>query len=225
MEYLMDVKTALLNRKSTRAFLNRDVSIDKINEIIEQSKTAPSGVNTQPWQVAVLSGESKENLCNKFEKAFRSGQKGAMDYKYYPVEWKSEYKERRKECGLLLYSTLEIGREDKERQINQWAMNYQAFNAPVILLFFIDKTMEKGSFMDYGMFIQSIMLSAIEHGLATCPQAALGEYPDIVRSELPEYKDKLVLCGLALGYEDKEHIVNSYRTTRESIDSFVNYYD
>ena len=221
----MDVKTALLNRKSTRAFLNRDVSIDKINEIIEQSKTAPSGVNTQPWRVAVLSGESKENLCNKFEKAFRSGQKGAMDYKYYPVEWKSEYKERRKECGLLLYSTLEIGREDKERQINQWAMNYQAFNAPVILLFFIDKTMEKGSFMDYGMFIQSIMLSAIEHGLATCPQAALGEYPDIVRSELPEYKDKLVLCGLALGYEDKEHIVNSYRTTRESIDSFVNYYD
>lgn len=221
----MDVKTALLNRKSTRAFLNREVSIDKINEIIEQSKTAPSGVNTQPWKVAVLSGESKENLCNKFEKAFRSGQKGSMDYKYYPVEWKSEYKERRKECGLLLYSTLEIGREDKERQINQWAMNYQAFNAPVILLFFIDKTMEKGSFMDYGMFIQSIMLSAIEQGLATCPQAALGEYPDIVRSELPEYKDKLVLCGLALGYEDKEHIVNSYRTTRESIDSFVNYYD
>ncbi len=221
----MDVKTALLNRKSTRAFLNRDVSIDKINEIIEQSKTAPSGVNTQPWQVAVLSGESKENLCNKFEKAFRSGQKGSMDYKYYPVEWKSEYKERRKECGLLLYSTLEIGREDKERQINQWAMNYQAFNAPVILLFFIDKTMEKGSFMDYGMFIQSIMLSAIEHGLATCPQAALGEYPDIVRSELPEYQDKLVLCGLALGYEDKDHIVNSYRTTRESLDSFVNYYD
>ena len=221
----MDVKTALLNRKSTRAFLNREVSIDKINEIIEQSKAAPSGVNTQPWQVAVLSGESKENLCNKFEKAFRSGQKGSMDYKYYPVEWKSEYKERRKECGLLLYSTLEIGREDKERQINQWAMNYQAFNAPVILLFFIDKAMEKGSFMDYGMFIQSIMLSAIEHGLATCPQAALGEYPDIVRSELPEYKDKLVLCGLALGYEDKEHIVNSYRTTRESIDSFVNYYD
>jgi nitroreductase len=125
---------------------------------------------------------------------------------------------------LLLYSTLEIEREDKERQIDQWALNYQAFNAPVILLFFIDKSMEKGSFMDYGMFIQSIMLSAVEHGLATCPQAALGEYPDIVRQELPEFKDKLVLCGLAIGYEDKEHIVNSYRTTRESLESFVNYY-
>ncbi len=84
--------------------------------------------------------------------------------------------------------------------------------------------MEKGSYMDYGMFIQSIMLSAIECGLATCPQAALGEYPDIVRQEFPEYKDKLVLCGLALGYEDKNHIVNSYRTTREDLNSFVNYY-
>lgn len=224
MEQMMDVKTALSKRKSTRAFLNKEVSIETINKIIEQSKTAPSGVNTQPWEVAVFTGESKDKLCNKFEMAFRSGQKGSMDYKYYPVEWKGEYKARRKECGLLLYSTLDIKREDKEKQINQWALNYQAFNAPVIMLFFIDKTMEKGSFMDYGMFLQSIMLSAVEYGLATCPQAALGEYPDIVRQELPEYKDKLVLCGLALGYEDKNHIVNSYRTTRESLNKFVNYY-
>ena len=221
---MMDLKTALSKRKSTRAFLDKEVSIDIINEIVEQSKTAPSGVNTQPWQVAVLTGESKNSLCNKFEKAFRDGLKGSMDYKYYPVEWKDKYKERRKECGLLLYTTLKIKREDKQKQIDQWALNYQAFNAPVILLFFIDKTMEKGSYMDYGMFIQSIMLSAIEYGLATCPQAALGEYPDIVRQEFPEYKDKLVLCGLALGYEDKNHIVNSYRTTRENLNSFVNYY-
>ena len=224
MEQMMDVKTALSKRKSTRAFLNKEVSIETINKIIEQSKTAPSGVNTQPWEVAVFTGESRDKLCNKFEMAFRSGQKGSMDYKYYPEEWKGEYKKRRKECGLLLYSTLDIKREDKEKQINQWALNYQAFNAPVIMLFFIDKTMEKGSFMDYGMFLQSIMLSAVEYGLATCPQAALGEYPDIVRQELPEYKDKLVLCGLALGYEDKDHIVNSYRTTREGLDKFVNYY-
>ena len=125
-----------------------------------------------------------------------------------------------KECGLMLYSTLNISREDKDRQLDQWALNYQAFNAPVILLFFIDRSMEKGSFMDYGMFIQSIMLSAVEKGLATCPQAALGEYPDIVRQEFPEYKDKMVLCGLALGYEDKDQIVNSYRTAREDIESF-----
>jgi len=221
----MDLKTTLMERKSTRAFLDKEVPMDTINEIIEQSKTAPSGVNTQPWQVAVIQGESKNNLCNKFEKAFRDGVKGSMDYKYYPVEWRDEYKQRRKECGLMLYSTLNISREDKNRQLDQWALNYQAFNAPVILLFFIDRSMEKGSFMDYGMFIQSIMLSAVEKGLATCPQAALGEYPDIVRQEFPEYKDKMVLCGLALGYEDKDQIVNSYRTAREDISRFVRYYN
>ena len=221
----MDLKTTLLERKSTRAFLDKEVPMDTINEIIEQSKTAPSGVNTQPWQVAVIQGESKNNLCNKFEMAFREGVKGSMDYKYYPVEWRDEYKQRRKECGLMLYSTLNISREDKDRQLDQWALNYQAFNAPVILLFFIDRSMEKGSFMDYGMFIQSIMLSAVEKGLATCPQAALGEYPDIVRQEFPEYKDKMVLCGLALGYEDKDQIVNSYRTAREDISRFVRYYN
>ena len=221
----MDLKTTLMERKSTRAFLDKEVSMDTINEIIEQSKTAPSGVNTQPWQVAVIQGDSKNNLCNKFEKAFRDGVKGSMDYKYYPVEWRDEYKQRRKECGLMLYSTLNISREDKDRQLDQWALNYQAFNAPVILLFFIDRSMEKGSFMDYGMFIQSIMLSAVEKGLATCPQAALGEYPDIVRQEFPEYKDKMVLCGLALGFEDKDQIVNSYRTAREDISRFVRYYN
>ena len=221
----MDLKTTLMERKSTRAFLDKKVPMDTINEIIEQSKTAPSGVNTQPWQVAVIQGDSKNNLCNKFEEAFRGGVKGSMDYKYYPVEWLDEYKQRRKGCGLMLYSTLNISREDKDRQLDQWALNYQAFNAPVILLFFIDRSMEKGSFMDYGMFIQSIMLSAVEKGLATCPQAALGEYPDIVRQEFPEYKDKMVLCGLALGYEDKGQIVNSYRTSREDISCFVRYYN
>ena len=220
----MDLKTALMERKSTRSFLDKEVSIDTINEIIEQSKTAPSGVNTQPWQVAVIQGKSKHSLCNKLEKAFRDGINGSMDYKYYPTEWLDEYKQRRKECGLLLYSTLDISREDKDRQLDQWALNYHAYNAPVILLFFIDRSMEKGSYMDYGMFIQSIMLSAVEKGLASCPQAALGEYPDIVRQEFPEYKDKMVLCGLALGYEDKDQIVNSYRTPREEISRFVSYY-
>jgi len=221
----MDVKKALEERKSTRAFLDKEVPIKVVNAIIEQAKTAPSGVNTQPWQIAVVTGNSKTKLCDKLEEAFRAGKKGVMDYSYYPTEWVDEYKERRKACGLLMYSTLEISREDKQKQLDQWALNYQAFGAPVILLFFIDKVMEKGSYMDYGMFLQSIMLSAVGHGLATCPQAALGEYPEIVRQEFPNYKDKVVLCGMALGYEDKDQIVNSYRTPREEIGRFVNYYN
>ena len=219
----MDVKTALEKRKSTRAFLNKEVPITTVNAILEQAKTAPSGVNTQPWKVAVLSGQRKKDLEQKMESEFRAGNKGVMDYQYYPEQWEAEYKERRKACGLLMYSTLQIKREDKQRQLDQWAANYRAFDAPIMLLFFIDKIMEKGSYVDYGMFLQSIMLSAVEHGLATCPQAALAEYPEIVKKELG-YEDQVLICGMALGYEDTTKDVNNYRTGREDLDKLVRYF-
>jgi nitroreductase len=219
----MDVKTALAKRKSTRAFLNKEVPITTVNAILEQAKTAPSGVNTQPWKVAVLSGQSKKDLEQKMESEFRAGNKGVMDYQYYPEQWEAEYKQRRKACGLLMYSTLQIKREDKQRQLDQWAANYRAFDAPIMLLFFIDKIMEKGSYVDYGMFLQSIMLSAVEHGLATCPQAALAEYPEIVKKELG-YEDQVLICGMALGYEDTTKDVNNYRTGREDLDKLVRYF-
>lgn len=219
----MDVKTALAKRKSTRAFLNKEVPIKTVNAILEQAKTAPSGVNTQPWKVAVLSGQSKKDLEQKMESEFRAGNKGVMDYQYYPEQWEAEYKQRRKACGLLMYSTLQIKREDKQRQLDQWAANYRAFDAPIMLLFFIDKIMEKGSYVDYGMFLQSIMLSAVEHGLATCPQAALAEYPEIVKKELG-YEDQVLICGMALGYEDTTKDVNNYRTGREDLDKLVRYF-
>jgi len=123
-----------------------------------------------------------------------------------------------------MYSTLEIERDDRQKQLDQWALNYQAFGAPVILLFFIDKVLGKGSYLDYGMFLQSIMLSAIENGLATCPQAALGEYPEIVREELGYSHEKVLICGMAIGYEDKSAIINSYRTPREELDKIVRYF-
>lgn len=123
-----------------------------------------------------------------------------------------------------MYSTLEIQREDKQRQLDQWASNYRAFDAPVMLLFFIDKVMEKGSYLDYGMFLQSIMLAAVAEGLATCPQAALAEYPEIVKSELGYSDGQVLVCGMSLGYEDKSHKVNSYRTTREPLEELVKYF-
>ena len=195
-----------------------------INTIIEQAKTAPSGVNTQPWNVTVVTGKSKKNLSSLLEEAFRSEKKPTMGCGYYPTEWKGEYKARRKACGLLMYSTLGITREDKQRQLDQWAANYRAFDAPVMLLFFIDKVMEVGSYMDYGMFLQSIMLSAVEYGLSTCPQAALGKYPDLVRQELFYSKDRKLVCGMVLGYEDKSSTINSYRAPCEELNNMVRYF-
>jgi len=220
----MDVIKALEQRKSTRAFLNKPVTEEQINTILNAARYAPSGVNTQPWSVAVVTGESKKNLQTKIEAAFRSGDKGKRDYQYYPTEWIEPYKSRRKECGLLMYSTLGIKREDKERQMNQWAANYRAFDAPVMLLFFMDSGMQSGSFMDSGMFIQSVMLGALDLGLSTCPQAAIADYQHIVKTELDFNHNKILLCGMALGFEDTEALVNSYRTPREEVNSFTRYF-
>ena len=221
----MKVTEALTSRKSTRAFLDKEVSKELINQILQVAKTAPSGTNTQPWQVAVVSGNTKNKLCSAMENAFLNKQKAKMDYQYYPKEFVNQYKARRKECGLLMYSTLKITREDKQLQLQQWAANYRAFDAPVMLLFFIDNILEKGSYLDYGMFIQSVMLAATELGLATCPQAALAEYPEITREILGFNSEKLLLCGLALGYEDKTAAINSYRTSRIELSEFVRYFD
>jgi len=220
----MLVSEALKRRKSTRAYLPKPVERDKIERILEAASHAPSGVNSQPWQVAVVTGDTKLRLQQKIETAFRNGEAKHMQYHYYPQQWQEPYKERRKACGLQMYSTLGITREDKQRQTDQWAANYRAFDAPVMLLFFMDPAMEQGSFIDYGAFLQSVMLAAVEEGLATCPQASLGEYPEIVLQALGYPADRIVVCGMALGYEDTTALVNSYRTPREPVSGFTRFF-
>ena len=221
----MNVSEALIIRKSTRAFLPKQVDKAIIDRILSAARHAPSGTNTQPWQVAVVTGDTKQQLCQELETAFHNQVDRKMDYHYYPEEWVDPYKSRRKACGLQMYSTLKITREDKQRQLDQWAANYRAFDAPVMLLFFMDGIMQTGSFLDYGLFLQSVMLMAVEEGLATCPQAALGEYPAIVKAKLGYPDDSILMCGMALGYEDKEALVNSYRTPREEVETFTRYFD
>jgi len=220
----MNVKDALKKRKSVRAYLDKHVEDEKIIAILNAARHTPSGVNTQPWQVAVVTGESKKQLQEKLEARFRDGDKGKAEYDYYPNEWSEPFTSRRKECGLLMYKTLGIERRDRERQTDQWAANYRAFDAPVMLLFFMGKRMQAGSFLDYGMFLQSVMLSAVEQGLATCPQASIADYPEIVKQKLGYSDDNILLCGMALGYEDTEALVNSYRTPRVDSESFTQFF-
>lgn len=219
----MNVVEALEQRQSTRAFLPRGVDRATVEQILDAARHAPSGANTQPWQVAVVTGKLKRRLDGALEQAYRSGVQPHMDYRYYPVDWKSPYTERRRACGLQLYETLGIARDDKGRRSEQWIANYRAFGAPVVLFFFMDAGLEAGSFLDYGMFLQSVMLAAVEEGLATCPQAALADYPDIVKNALGYPTDSLLLCGMAVGYEDVQDNVNSYRTPRESVSGFARF--
>ncbi|MBT8126476.1 MAG: nitroreductase [Gammaproteobacteria bacterium] len=220
----MNVTDALRLRKSVRVFLDKAVEEEKIEAILSAARHAPSGANTQPWQVAVVAGESKQKLQSRLESAFRNGDKGKADYVYYPEQWIEPYKSRRIDCGMQLYAALNIAREDKQRRLEQWVANYRAFDAPVLLLFFLDKRMQTGSFMDYGMFLQSIMLVALEQGMATCPQAAFADYAEIVKSTLGYPEDSVLLCGMSLGYEDRSAPVNNYRTPRADVDTFTRYF-
>ena len=221
----MNIIEAITQRHSTRAFLDKSVSIEHVNQILTTARHAPSGANTQPWQVAVVSGQSKKELEQLIEQAFYASTESKSDYQYYPVTWKAPYKTRRNNCGIQLYSALNIAREDKDQRKAQWAANYRSFDAPVMLLFFMDAEMETGSFLDIGMFLQSIMLAALEYGLATCPQAALAEYPQLVKQFLDYPDNSILICGMALGYEDSQADVNSYRTPREDVANFTRYFD
>lgn len=219
----MNVSDALTQRKSTRAFLPQVVDTQLIRRLLDAARHAPSGANTQPWQVAVVTGEKKQRLEQLIEAEFRNGVAPRMDYTYYPQHWRNPYKARRIATGIQLYRALGIERGDAQRRRDQWAANYRSFDAPVTLFFFMESGMETGSFLDYGMFLQSFMLAAVEHGLATCPQAALGEYPHIVKSELDYPANSILVCGMALGYEDPNAPVNGYRTPREDVDGFTRF--
>ena len=219
----MNVTKAIKARKSVRAFTSQPVSREILQKILDAARWAASGTNTQPWEVVVLAGENKDQLCARIEAAYQAGVKGKMEYNYYPVEWKDPFKARRIACGKALYAALSIEREDVERRKSQWAANYRAFDAPVMILFYMDQIMKTGSYLDYGMFIQSVMLAALDHGLATCPQAALGEYPDIVKAFTGHGDDRTLVCGMAMGYEDVEAAVNNYRTDRQKVEAFTTF--
>ena len=221
----MNVSDAIKQRHSVRQFTDKTVSRQQLEQILNTARQAPSGANTQPWQVAVLTGNAKQELADRISTAFVAGEAQQPDYEYYPTAWQQPYLDRRRACGLQLYQSLNIERQDKDAQKAQWAANYRAFDAPVMMMFWMEEVMQTGSFLDFGMFLQSLMLAALDQGLATCPQAALAEYPQLIKPYLGLPENSILLCGMALGYEDTAAAVNQYRTSREAVDSFTHFYD
>ena len=220
----MEVAEAIRNRKSVRAFLDKFVPDEAITDILECARWAPSGVNSQPWKVTVLTGKTKQQVCKALAKRRADGEKSLPDYNYYPMKIEEPYISRKYACGRALYSALGIERNDIKTRKAQWMKNYDCFGAPVALLFFIDTILGKGSWVDAGMFIQNIMLAARGLGLETCPQAALAEYPDVVRNILNIPDSKKLICGMALGYADYDDPSFQYRTEREPVENFTQWY-
>lgn len=218
----MDVDTALRTRGSTRAFLPRPVARASVEAILAAARFAPSGSNIQPWQVHVVEGAVRDGICQAvLEAAVTAPERQFWPYQYYPSVWREPYLARRRACGWGLYTLLGIARGDRAAMQAQERRNYTFFDAPVGLFFFIDTDLGPGSWLDYGMFLQSIMLAASAHGLATCPQAAWAPFHQIIRERLAVPDSKMLICGMGLGYADPAAPVNRFRPDRLAVGEFT----
>ena len=224
------VDQAITSRMSVRAFLPEAVPRETLMQVLDVASRAPSGVNTQPWKVYVLQGETRDALVSKVcaaHDAVRADPSLAAHYQeayaYYPEKWVSPYIERRRENGWGLYGLLGIGKGDKDKMHAQHQRNYRFFDAPVGLMFTIDRVLGRGSLLDYGMFLQSIMVAARGHGLHTCPQAAWNGFAKIILPHIGAGEEEMLVCGMALGYADPSALVNSFHTPRESASQFTHF--
>jgi len=225
-ESIAAVDAAITSRHSIRAFLPTPVPRAEIERILEVAARAPSGTNTQPWKVHVLTGASKEALSAKIRAAFDDPAERAThteQYAYYPTEWRSPYIDRRRKVGWDLYSLLGIGKADKQRMHEQHRRNYDFFGAPVGLIFTIERVMQQGSWLDYGMFLQNIMVAARARGLDTCPQAAFTQFHRIIEAHIGAAPDEMVVCGMSLGHADPAAVENTLVTEREPVAGFTRF--
>lgn len=222
------VDEAIDSRQSMREFLPDAVPRASIEHLLELAGRAPSGTNTQPWKVYVLQGASRSALIDKVcaaHDALRADPSLASQYReeydYYPEKWVSPYIDRRRENGWGLYGLLGIAKGDKDKMHAQHQRNYRFFDAPVGLMFTIDRNMGRGSLLDYGMFMQNIMVAARGHGLHSCPQAAWNGFSSIILPHLGADPKEMLVCGMALGFADETVRVNTYRTPRISASEFT----
>ena len=220
------VDAAITTRRSLRAFSPTPVSRESIAQILEVAARAPSGTNTQPWKVYVLTGEAKFSLSRKIVAAYDDPVERAThveEYAYYPTEWKSPFIDRRRKVGWDLYTLLGIAKTDKARMHAQHRRNYEFFGAPVGLMFTISRTMRQGSWLDYGMFLQSIMVAARGRGLDTCPQAAFTQFHRIITAHIGASEAEQLVCGMSLGHADPAAIENTLVTEREPPSGFARF--
>ena len=217
------VDAAIESRFSARAFLSEPVPREVMEDIIRVASRAPSGNNAQPWKVYVLQGQSLASLVNKVSTAHDAvyadpalAASYVEEYDYYPRKWISPYIDRRRENGWSLYGLMGITKGDKDKMHAQHNRNFRFFDAPVGLMFTVDRIMGQGSLLDYGMFLQNIMVAARARGLHTCPQAAWNGFANIILPHIGAGPDEMMVCGMALGHLDEEAIVNTLHTPREA---------
>lgn len=221
------VDWAITSRRSIRAFLPDPVAQEEVESILDVARFCATGVNMQPWRVHVVTGDAKRQLSRAIADIDNDPVHANQlldPYEYYPREWVTPYADRKKKVGWELYGLLGIEKGDKQRMHEQHGRNYRFFDAPVGLLFTIDRVLQQGSLLDYGMFLQSVMVAARARGLHTCPQAAFLKYHHIIAEVLGIPDGQMLVCGMSLGYADASSVENELVTEREAVSAFTTFH-
>ncbi|MRR50751.1 MAG: nitroreductase [Rhodocyclaceae bacterium] len=218
----MDIQTAIASRRSLRGFLPTPVPRATLERLLSLAARAPSGTNTQPWRVHVLTGAARDALvaavCHAFD---QEPDAHRFEYDYYPNEFFEPYLARRRKVGFDLYKLVGIAKGDTAAMRAQHRKNFEFFGAPVGLMFTIDRRLAQGSWLDYGMFLENLMLAARGEGLDTCAQAAWAQFHRIVGAHLKLPENEMLICGMALGHADPAVVANQLATERAGLDEFV----
>ena len=222
------VDAAIASRRAVRAFLPPPVARDTVADILRVASRAPSGSNIQPWRVHVLSVGARDELTRKILAEFDDPARlatHAEEYAYYPRQWFSPYLERRRKLGWDLYALVGVAKGDKAGMHAQHARNYRFFDAPVGLIFTIDRRLEQGSWLDYGTFLQNVMIAARARGLDTCPQQAFTLFHRVIEQHLALAADEMVVCGMSLGHADHDAPANRLASERAPVDAFTRFHE
>lgn len=216
----------IAGRRSIRAFLNRAVPRNVIEDLLEAAGRAPSANNTQPWTVHILTGSTKTRLTEAIM-AERAGgaPEPAMEYQYYAESWPEPYLGRRRALGWSLYELMGIQKGDRSGSRAWHDRNFDFFGAPVGLIVTTDRRLGLSALIDIGMFMEAIAIGARSFGLETCPQAAFAAYHEAARSVLSLPPEQMVVCGMALGFEDRDALPNSLHTPRAAVPEFATFHD
>jgi len=211
------------SRKSVRGFMPDLVPQAVVRKILGTARTAPSGANLQPGRFVALTGQPLRRFCDTLAAAIDHGLIGSEAYSYFPEPMPKYLRERQVKTGAGLYAALGIDRKDGDARREQFMRNYRFFDAPVGIIAAIDERMGKGCFMDFGMMLQTLLLAAQAEGLATCGIGAMSTYGPFIAEQLGLDEHDIVVCGVALGYEDFDHPANDFRTDRLSVDQFARF--
>ncbi len=224
MDKTLGVLDALENRRSVRGFKPDPIDTATIRAILTIASRSPSFTNTQPWEVAVVTGATRDLLSQKLSELALANTPAQADMPP-PTTWPQAAAERSKVHNINRFKHLGIGREDTEKRNQMRMQNYQFYGAPCALFIFMDEGFGPWSTMDVGGFTHSISLAAQAFGLATCMQASLAYYPDTVRQCLAIAPTKKLLVGMSVGLPDWQAPLNAYQSARMTLDEFVQWFD